>query len=113
VIFGIGAAVDVACSYPAGRFMDRRGRRPVAVGSLVALGVAHLALPLTGGALALGAVAVLMGVGNGLSNGLIMTLGADAAPREGRAEFLGAWRLCHDTGMLTGPLLISAVTAAA
>jgi MFS family permease len=113
VIFWVGAAVDVAFSYPAGRFMDRRGRRPVAVGSLVALGVAHLVLPLTGGALALGAVAVLMGLGNGLSNGLIMTLGADAAPRMGRAEFLGAWRLCHDTGMLTGPLLISAVTAAA
>lgn len=113
VIFGIGAAVDVALSYPAGRFMDRRGRRPVAVGALLTLGAAHLVLPFTGGALALGAVAVLMGVGNGLSNGLIMTLGADAAPRKGRAEFLGAWRLCHDLGMLGGPVVIGAVTAAA
>jgi hypothetical protein len=42
-----------------------------------------------------------------------MTLGADAAPQDGRAEFLGAFRLCHDVGTLTGPLLLAAVTAAA
>jgi MFS family permease len=113
LLFGVGAAVDVALSYPAGRWMDLRGRRPVAVGSLVAFAAAHVALPFTGGVITLGAVAVLMGLANGLSNGLIMTLGADAAPRDGRAEFLGAFRLCHDVGALTGPLLLAAVTAAA
>ena len=113
LLFGAGAAVDVALSYPAGRWMDLRGRRPVAVGSLVAFAAAHVALPFTGGVITLGAVAMLMGVANGLSNGLIMTLGADAAPSDGRAEFLGAFRLCHDVGTLTGPLLLAAVTAAA
>jgi MFS family permease len=113
LLFGVGAAVDVALSYPAGRWMDLRGRRPVAVGSLVTFAAAHVALPLTGSVLALGAVAVLMGVANGLSNGLIMTLGADSAPRDGRAEFLGAFRLCHDSGSLAGPLVLSAVTAVA
>ncbi len=113
LLFGVGAAVDVALSYPAGRWMDLRGRRPVAVGSLVAFAAAHVALPFTGGVITLGAVAMLMGVANGLSNGLIMTLGADAAPQDGRAEFLGAFRLCHDVGALTGPLLLAAVTAAA
>jgi MFS family permease len=113
LLFGVGAAVDVALSYPAGRWMDLRGRRPVAVGSLVAFAAAHVALPFTGGVITLGAVAMLMGVANGLSNGLIMTLGADAAPQDGRAEFLGAFRLCHDVGTLTGPLLLAAVTAAA
>jgi MFS family permease len=113
VLFGVGAAVDVALSYPAGRWMDLRGRRPVAIGSLVTFAAAHLALPLAGGVVALGAVAVLMGLANGLSNGLVMTLGADAAPMDGRAEFLGAFRLCHDTGMLAGPLLLAAVAAAA
>jgi MFS family permease len=113
LLFGVGAAVDVALSYPAGRWMDLRGRRPVAVGSLVAFAGAHVALPFTSGVITLGAVAMLMGVANGLSNGLIMTLGADAAPRDGRAEFLGAFRLCHDVGTLTGPLVLAAVTAAA
>jgi MFS family permease len=113
LLFGVGAAVDVALSYPAGRWMDLHGRRPVAVGSLVAFAAAHVALPLTGGVVALGAVAVLMGVANGLSNGLIMTLGADAAPSDGRAEFLGAFRLCHDLGGLAGPLVLAAVAAVA
>jgi MFS family permease len=113
LLFGVGAAVDVALSYPAGRWMDLHGRRPVAVGSLVAFAAAHVALPLTGGVVALGAVAALMGVANGLSNGLIMTLGADAAPSDGRAEFLGAFRLCHDLGGLAGPLVLAAVAAVA
>jgi MFS family permease len=113
LLFGVGAAVDVAMSYPAGRWMDLRGRRPVAVASLATFAAAHVALPLTGGVLTLGLVAVLMGLANGLSNGLMMTLGADAAPEEGRAEFLGAFRLCHDSGALAGPLVLAAVTAVA
>ena len=42
-----------------------------------------------------------------------MTLGADAAPADARAEFLGAFRLCHDLGMLAGPPVIAVVSAAA
>jgi hypothetical protein len=40
-----------------------------------------------------------------------MTLGADASPPVGRAQFLGAFRLFADTGNGAGPLLIAAVTA--
>ncbi len=53
----------------------------------------------------------MLGVGNGLGAGLIMTLGADASPVEGRAQFLGGWRLCADTGRAVGPLTLSALTA--
>src|ERR1700754_1020892 len=113
LLFGIGAAIDVALSYPAGRLMDRRGRRGVAVASLLVFAAAHVALPLATTAVTLGAVTLLMGVGNGLSNGVIMTLGADSAPADARAEFLGAWRLCHDLGMLAGPAAIAVVSAAA
>ena len=56
---------------------------------------------------------VLMAVGNGLGSGIVMTLGADAAPVEGRAQFLGGWRLCGDIGGSGGALLISAVAVAA
>jgi MFS family permease len=113
LLFGIGALVDVALSYPTGRWMDRRGRRAVAVASLVAFTAAHVTLPLAVGLVPLAGVVVLMGAANGLSNGLIMTIGADVAPAKGRAEFLGAFRLCHDTGTLAGPLVIGAVSAAA
>ena len=46
-------------------------------------------------------------------SGIVMTLGADAAPTEGRSQFLGAWRLCGDIGNTGGPLLVGAVAAVA
>ena len=109
VVFGVSAAVDMLLFYPAGKVMDRWGRRWVAVPSMLLLGLAHAVLPLTTTVLALGAVAMLMGLGNGMSSGLIMTLGADVSPTVNRAQFLGAWRLCSDIGTGAGPLLISAV----
>jgi hypothetical protein len=42
-----------------------------------------------------------------------MTLGADVSPAVGRAQFLGAWRLCFDTGIASGPFVLSGVAAAA
>ena len=55
----------------------------------------------------------LIAAGNGLGAGIVMTLGADASPTEGRSQFLGAWRLCGDIGNSGGPLLVSAVAAVA
>lgn len=111
IIFGVSGAVDMLLFYPAGSVMDRFGRKWVAVPSMFVLGLAHLLLPLTHSATTLTTVAVLMGIGNGLGAGVIMTLGADAAPPGARAQFLGAFRLCADTGTCAGPLLIAAVTA--
>ncbi|MBC2591458.1 MFS transporter [Rhodococcus aetherivorans] len=91
--------------------MDRFGRRVVAVPSLLVIGVAFLALPIADDLISLVAVAVLLGIGNGLGNGVIMTLGADTAPPRTRAEFLAAWRLMHDSGMFAGPFAVGAVAA--
>ena len=55
----------------------------------------------------------IIAIGNGLGSGIVMTLGADAAPEDGRSQFLGAWRLCGDIGNTGGPLLVSAVAAVA
>ncbi|MEU6187906.1 MFS transporter [Nocardia sp. NPDC047038] len=111
LIFGIGAGLDVLCAYPAGHLMDRYGRRFIAVPSLVILAVAYLSVPLTDSALTLGIAAIVMGIGNGIGNGVIMTIGADIAPAASRAEFLAAWRLTHDGGFFVGPLVISGLAA--
>ncbi|WBQ06342.1 MFS transporter [Kribbella sp. CA-293567] len=113
LIFGLSGAVDMLLFYPAGSVMDRFGRKWVAVPSMFVLGLAHLLLPLTHSVGTLTAVALLMGIGNGLGAGVIMTLGADASPAVGRAQFLGAFRLFADTGSGAGPFLIAAVTALA
>jgi MFS family permease len=113
LVYGASGAVDMLLFYPAGRLMDRRGRRWAAVPAMTLLGLAHALLPLTGGLTGLMLAGLLMGVGNGLSAGLVMTVGADVSPAVGRAQFLGAWRVCADLGIGGGPLLIGAVTAAA
>ena len=113
LVFGVSGAVDMLLFYPAGHVMDRFGRAFVAVPSMVVLGVAHLLLPLSTGWVGLLLVAVVMGLGNGIGSGIVMTLGADASPDVGRAQFLGAWRLCADAGNAAGPLAVSAVTAVA
>ncbi|RKR86138.1 putative MFS family arabinose efflux permease [Micromonospora pisi] len=109
LIFGLSGAVDMLLFYPSGKVMDRWGRRVVAVPSMFLLGLAHALLPLATTVVGLAGVAMLMGLGNGLSSGLVMTLGADVSPVSGRAQFLGAWRLCADLGTGAGPLLIAAV----
>jgi MFS family permease len=113
LIFAVAAGVDMLLFYPGGAIMDRFGRVYVAVPSMVVLGVGFALLPLTSTAMSVGLVAALMGLGNGISAGIVMTLGADASPADARAQFLGGWRLCSDSGTALGPLLISAVALVA
>jgi MFS family permease len=111
VIFGISAGVDMLLFYPGGAIMDRFGRVYVAVPTMIVLGLGFVLLPLTTGATSVGLVAALMGLGNGISSGIVLTLGADASPPQDRAQFLGGWRVCSDLGNAAGPLVISAVSA--
>jgi MFS family permease len=113
VIFGISAGVDMLLFYPGGAIMDRFGRVYVAAPSMIVLGLGFVLLPLTSGATSVGLVAALMGLGNGISSGVVLTLGADASPAQERAQFLAGWRLCSDLGNAAGPLLISVVSALA
>lgn len=113
VIFGIAAGLDMLLFYPAGSISDRFGRKYVAIPCLGFLALGFLLLPLTTSFATIVPVALLLGFGNGLGSGIIMTLGADFAPARGRAEFLGVWRLVSDIGTAGGPLLAAGVTAAA
>jgi MFS family permease len=97
--------------YPAGRVMDHKGRRWVAVPSMLIMGVALLLMPLTTGVATMLIAALAIGFGNGIGSGMIMTLGADHSPRHGRAHFLGVWRLMSDIGSSCGPALLSFLAA--
>ena len=113
LIFAVAALIDVLFFFPGGWLMDRRGRALVAVPVVLSVAVACFLLPFTATAAGVTAVMVLIAVGNGLGAGIVMTLGADTAPTVGRAQYLGGWRLCGDIGNSGGPLLVSAVAAAA
>ena len=112
LIVGIAGAVDMLLFYPGGALMDRRGRVAVAIPSMLLLGTGMIAIVFTDDFWSLVGVGVLLGIGNGIGSGLIMTLSADAAPAIGRAQFLACWRLMSDSGSALGPLLMSAITIA-
>ncbi len=111
LLLGIAAAVDLALFYPSGWIMDTFGRTGVATACVAVLGAGVAGVPLTQTFAALLVVALFMAVGNGLASGIVMTLGADNAPTVGRAQFLGAWRLCSDVGNSGWPAGVSALVA--
>lgn len=107
LIYGLAGGVDMLVFYPAGKVMDIKGRRWVAVPSMLIMGTAMLLMPLTTGVTTLLLAALFIGFGNGIGSGMIMTIGADHSPRHGRAHFLGVWRLMSDIGSSCGPALLS------
>ena len=107
LIYGCAGGIEMLIFYPAGKVMDKKGRRWVAVPSMLIIGAAMLSMPFAGGAITLLLAATAIGFGNGIGSGLVMTLGADHAPRHGRAYFLGAWRFLSDIGSSGGPALLS------
>ncbi|WP_405584743.1 MFS transporter [Streptomyces sp. NBC_01190] len=111
VVFGIAGLIDTLTFYPSGKVMDRAGRLWIAVPSMLVLGGAQAFLPLTHSLTTLTVVAMVMGFGNGIGSGILMTLGADVAPKETRSQFLGVWRLCADSGSAGGPLVVSAAAS--
>ena len=113
VIYGIAGAIDVLTFYPAGKVMDVYGRRWVAVPSAIIMGISFLLMPATHGAVTLACTAMIMGFGNGIGSGIVMTLAADISPEAGRPTFLGIWRELADAGSGVGPVILSAVTAIA
>ncbi|MFP3905579.1 MAG: MFS transporter [Acidimicrobiales bacterium] len=113
VVFGISSAMDMTLFYPAGMVSDRYGRKAIAVPCLSVLALGFLLVPLTSTFWTLAGAGLVMGFGNGMGSGIVMTLGADFSPAVGRASFLGVWRLVSDAGQAGGPLIAAGMTALA
>lgn len=117
LIIGIAGAIDFALFYASGQIMDRFGRGWSAIPSMIGLGAGHLILAFShdlGDAVTwFIAVAILLAVANGLGSGILMTLGADLAPPDDPAPFLGAFRFTGDVGNAAAPLAVAWITAAA
>jgi MFS family permease len=121
LVVGVAGAVDLALFFTSGQIMDRFGRLWSALPSMVGLGLGHIALAVVvalavvhGGPAGVPwfvAVAIAMSLANGVGSGILMTFGADLAPRHDPAPFLGAYRFTGDVGNATAPLALSALTA--
>lgn len=115
LIIGIAGGIDFALFYASGQIMDRFGRIWSALPSMIGLGAGHLVLAFTHNLPSnvewFIAVAMFLSLANGVGSGILMTLGADLAPKANPAPFLGAWRFTGDFGGAVAPLAVAGVTA--
>jgi MFS family permease len=115
LIIGLGGAMDFLLFYASGQIMDRFGRLASAIPSMLGLGTALVVLSFThdlsNAVPWFIAVTIVSGLANGVGSGIVMTLGADLAPRDNPAPFLGAFRFTGDVGTAAAPLLVAGVVA--
>ena len=109
VIFSLSSFIDMVMFPVAGFIMDRFGRRYAIVPCFFIFATGMAMVPFTGSYLSLLIAGIVMGLGNGLGSGTMMTTGADLAPREGTGEFLAVWRLIGDVGHATGPWIVGEI----
>ena len=113
LVIGLSSAIDMTLFYPAGLLMDRKGRRWAVIPCMFVMSVSFALIPLTGTFTSLLLVTLLMGFGNGIGSGIVMTMGSDLAPEKGMGEFLGVWFLVSGAGNFLGPSVIGTVAEAA
>ena len=123
IVFGVSAALEILLVLPAGTLMDRYGRAAVAVPCALLMGTGFLLLAVLGTTLdgrgqgsalvALLVPSLLIGVGNGLGAGIVMTLGIDVSPVHGRTTYLAWWNTMLGAGRLAAPLVVTGITLVA
>jgi len=112
-VLSLGFALDATLFWPVGLIMDRYGRKHAVVPSLVLLAASLVLVPLATTFPTFLLLGLLSGFGNGFGSGVVMTLGADLAPRDNAGEFIGVWRLVADVGSAVAPLGIGALAEVA
>ncbi|MBK8445507.1 MAG: MFS transporter [Micropruina sp.] len=113
LVFALSSGIDMTLFYVGGSVMDRFGRRWVSVPAMLIMGACFALLPLAHSIIGVLAFAAVLGLGNGISAGVVMTIGSDFSPALGRPQFLAGWRLTTGLGQAAGPLLITAIAAVA
>ena len=124
LVFGVCAALEILLVIPAGTLMDRwtwarRRRRPLRSphgGRVHPAGDPgdHPSRPgTTLAVVALLVPSLLIGLGNGMGAGIVMTLGIDVSPVHDRTRYLAWWNTMLGSGHLAAPLVVTAIALVA
>ena len=98
--------VDTALVPLSGYLTDTYGRKYCGVPAGLLMALSYLLAPVVGCEFwSLTAISIVGGIGNGLSGGVVNSVGSDMAPRHHRALFLSSFRIVSDLGILLGPLV--------
>ncbi len=112
-LIAVGTAVDFFFFPLAGYVMDRFGRLYAMVPSFTLMAVGLVLLGLAETTSGVIVASVVMGAGNGLSAGTMLTLGTDLAPTDAQGPFLAGFNLLGNGGVFLGPALVGWVASAA
>ncbi len=104
LLITIGSAADMILFPASGYLMDRYGRLAAIVPSFTLLGTGLLVLAAAQSYPMMVTAASIIGVGNGLGAGTMLTLSSDLAPQDSPGEFLAALGTIRELGRIVGPL---------
>ena len=108
----VGTAADLMLFPVAGWVMDRFGRLAAMIPAFGLIACGLVALGMANGTPLVVAAGAIIGIGNGLCSGTMLTLGSDVAPPEAPGQFLAGLATMQEGGRVAGPLLVGAMGAA-
>ena len=105
-LFAVGTGSDLVLFPIAGYVMDRFGRLFAIVPAFGLVAIGLLAIGLAQSVNGVIVATILMGLGNGLSAGTMLTLGSDLAPAEDTSDFLAGFAAIQGIGQVSGPVIV-------
>jgi len=106
LVVAIGTGADLLLFPMSGWLMDRFGRLYATVPAFGLIGIGLLLLGVLDSTLGVIIAGAVIGIGNGMSAGTMMTIGSDVAPAGVRAPFLAGLGSMQDLGRIIGPLVV-------
>lgn len=106
LIVTASTVADMTLFPVAGWLMDRFSRLAAWIPALSLFAVGLAGLALADSATHVVIAGIVIGVGNGLSSGALLTFGSDLAPADAPGPFLASMGVSADIGRISGPLII-------
>ncbi|MEM8706755.1 MAG: MFS transporter [Actinomycetota bacterium] len=108
-LLAVGTVIDFVVFPVSGVIMDRFGRLYSIVPAFTVMAIGLVLLGLADTATDVAVASVLIGVGNGVTSGAVLTLGADLAPHGEEGPYLAGFTLVSNLGLFLGPVVVGAV----
>lgn len=108
-LLAIGTVIDFVVFPLSGLIMDRLGRLYAIVPAFSVMALGLVLLGLADNATDVAIASVLIGAGNGVTSGAVLTLGADLAPEGEQGPYLAGFNLVSNLGLFVGPFVVGAV----
>ena len=109
ILLSVSALTNLLIVNPAGRFVDRVGRKPVAMLGLTTAAIATAGYGLFESFTGLLIVSMIFGVTSGMASIAPPTMVGDLAPEGAEGSAVGVYRMSGDLGFVIGPLALGAI----